>query len=251
MSPLLRKLARYATVSMISTSVTLSILTILLATHGLSAEWANVVATGAGTVPSFELNRRWVWQKRGRRSLFAEIAPYWILSFTGLGLSTLTVHLAAGWAYAAALGTVGRTAAADAANVGTFGSLWIVQYVILDRALFRNRLADHDGLRHAQHLGRHRLATLVTSTEGVDDHDVAGRPARQGTSHAAAKSKPRRHVTVADHERVRVHVVDQPEQHRDGAPWFASGTNPECGVTGRDPGAIDGAFHDRVGGAAW
>jgi putative flippase GtrA len=137
MRQLARKLIRYATVSVISTTVTLSILALMVVTGALSAGWANVVATAAGTVPSFELNRRWVWRKRGRRSLLAEVGPFWVLSFTGLGLSTLAVHVATGWVAARGLGAGTAALVADAANAATFGSLWVVQYLVLDRFLFR------------------------------------------------------------------------------------------------------------------
>jgi putative flippase GtrA len=133
----LRRLLRYAAVSAISTAVSLSILGALVATRATTAGWANAVATGVGTVPSFELNRRWVWNKGGRRSLLAEVAPFGAMSFAGLGLSTVAVSAAAGWATAAGLGTTARTVAAEAANVATFGALWLVQYVVLDRVLFK------------------------------------------------------------------------------------------------------------------
>ena len=61
----------------------------------------------------------------------------WILSFTGLALSTLTVTLAAAWADSAGLHGFARTAAIEVANVAAWGSLWIAQFVILDRFLFR------------------------------------------------------------------------------------------------------------------
>ncbi len=73
MKALLRRLSRYAAVSAISTSVTLSLLGVLVYTNALSPGWANVVATAAGTVPSFELNRRWVWAKKTKRSLMKEV----------------------------------------------------------------------------------------------------------------------------------------------------------------------------------
>ena len=138
MSPV-RKLVRYATVSVISTTVSLTVLGALIATSAVTAGWANVIATGIGTVPSFELNRRWVWGKTGRRSALAEVAPFCALSFLGLALSTLAVSTAAGWASAAGLGTAARTLVAQAANVATFGSLWVLQYVLLDRVLFARR----------------------------------------------------------------------------------------------------------------
>jgi putative flippase GtrA len=133
---LVRKLARYATVSVISTSVSLTILGVLVATSAVTAGWANVIATAVGTIPSFELNRRWVWGRTGRRSALAEVLPFCALSFVGLGLSTLAVSSAAGWAVSAGLGTAARTVVAQGANVATFGTLWVVQYVLLDRVLF-------------------------------------------------------------------------------------------------------------------
>jgi putative flippase GtrA len=136
---LVRRLLRYATVSAISTSVSLSVLGILVATRAMGAGWANVIATAVGTVPSFELNRRWVWNKDGARSWLGEIGPFCALSLAELGLSTVAVSAAARWAAAAGLGSTGRTLAAEVASVVTFGSLWIVQYLVLDRVLFRSR----------------------------------------------------------------------------------------------------------------
>jgi putative flippase GtrA len=88
-------------------------------------------------VPSFELNRRWVWLKRGTRSIWGEVVPFAALAFAGLALSTVTVHLASTWAQQLGWGQLARTIAVEAASVATFGSLWVFQYVLLDRVLFR------------------------------------------------------------------------------------------------------------------
>jgi len=133
----LRKLIRYATVSAISSALSMTVLGVLVLTGAVSPGWADVIAISVGTVPSFELNRRWVWGKGGRRSLWAEIGPFCALSFAGLGLSTATVSVAAAWAGRAGLGAAGRAVAAEAGNVAAFGSLWIAQFVILDKVLFR------------------------------------------------------------------------------------------------------------------
>lgn len=130
------KFLRYAAVSAISTMLSLTILGVLVATGATTAGWANVIATGVGTIPSFELNRRWVWGKRGRRSLWAEIGPYSALAFAGLALSTLAVSTATRWASASGV----RTLVAEGANVSTFGTLWVLQYAIADRVLFRSRV---------------------------------------------------------------------------------------------------------------
>ncbi len=145
MNALVRKLARYAGVSAISTTVSLTILGALVWTRTMTPGWANVIATGIGTIPSFELNRRWVWGKTGTRSLPAEIGPFCTLAFAGLAISTWAVSQAAGWATRAGLSSEGRTLAAEAANVATFGSLWVFQYVMLDRVLFRQRASDSAG----------------------------------------------------------------------------------------------------------
>jgi putative flippase GtrA len=133
----LRQSVRYGTVSVIATVTSLTVLGVLVSTTTIPAGIANVVATAVGTVPSFELNRRWVWRKTGKRSLRGEVGPFWILSFAGLALSTLTVSLAAAWAASAGVDGATRTVVIEMASIGTFGALWVAQFVVLDRFLFR------------------------------------------------------------------------------------------------------------------
>ena len=133
------RVLRYSAVSVVSTSVSLSILGALVATRAMTAGWANVLATAVATVPSFELNRRWVWARTGRRSVSREAVPYFALTFAGLGLSTVAVSLATGAASAHHVGTAARTAVALFANLSGFGSLWVAQYVVLDKVLFGPR----------------------------------------------------------------------------------------------------------------
>lgn len=134
----LARLWRYASVSVVATATSLTLLGLLVDGVGLTAGWANVVATAAGTVPSFELNRRWVWRRSGHPSLVAEVMPFTALSFAGLAMSTLAVHLAGAWAADRSWPTLARTALVMVANVGAYGSLWVLQFVILDRLLFRS-----------------------------------------------------------------------------------------------------------------
>ena len=133
----LRRLVRYTGVSAIATTTSLSVLFVLVGLVGMTEAWSNVVATAIGTVPSFELNRRWVWRRHGRRSLLGQIVPFTALSFTGLLVSTVAVGLVSGrtvgWSH------WGHTLAVELANAAAYGSLWVVQYVVLDRVLFRNR----------------------------------------------------------------------------------------------------------------
>ena len=130
------RFVRYGTVSAISTTVSMTVLGVLVFTRAAAPAWANLIATAAGTVPSFELNRRWVWGKTGRRSLWAEVGPFCAMSFAGLALSTVAVSVVARWATGAHFDAGMRTLLVEMANVSAFGSLWVAQFLVLDRVLF-------------------------------------------------------------------------------------------------------------------
>jgi putative flippase GtrA len=133
------QLIRYSAVSLISTTTSMTVLGVLVATRTVSAGWANVIATAVGSIPSFELNRRWVWRRTGSRSVGREVVPFTVLSFAGLGISTVLVSLAASFADSRGLTDLTRTVFAEAASLAAFGSLWVLQFLVLDRVLFRQR----------------------------------------------------------------------------------------------------------------
>ena len=134
------RLMRYSAVSVVATATSLIVLGILVGLVDLPATWSNIIATAVGTVPSFELNRRWVWSSTGRRSLFGQIVPFCALSCTGLVVSTLAVGMTAsrtaGWSHWS------HTVAVLMANIAAYGTLWVVQYQMLDRVLFRTSSRD-------------------------------------------------------------------------------------------------------------
>lgn len=160
----LAQLLRYSAVSGISTATSLTVLGVLVGLFGVDAVVANVLATAVGTVPSFELNRRWVWFDQSKRSLLRQVGPFCTLSFAGLVLSTLTVRavsartidLSRGW----------HTLAVEAANVAAYGALWLVQFVLLDRVLFR-RSGDDAGLPQAGQFGRPETELAGEDVVGV------------------------------------------------------------------------------------
>ncbi len=128
------QLLRYAGVSVISTATSLSVLGLMVGLAGVGAGPANLAATAAGTVPSYELNRRWVWSHRDKRSIGREVIPFCALSFAGLLLSTIAVIVAA--ALTVRSDRLVRTAAVQLASGFAYGSLWVVQFLVLDRVLF-------------------------------------------------------------------------------------------------------------------
>jgi putative flippase GtrA len=133
------RIVRCLSVSVFTTLLSLTVLAALVGV-GVRAWLANVIATAAGTGPSYLLNRRWVWGLRAGSDPWREVAPFWALSFSGLALSTLAVDRADRFATTVGLAAGPRTIVLLAANVTSFGLLWVGQFVLLDRVLFRRRL---------------------------------------------------------------------------------------------------------------
>jgi putative flippase GtrA len=112
---------------------------VLLLTNGVlgwSAVTANITAVSIGAVPSYALNRAWVWGKRGRSHLWREVVPFWALALLGLAFSTLVVAIADDWWDAPLVVNV--------ANIFAFGVLWVVKYLLLDTLLFKIAPVDVD-----------------------------------------------------------------------------------------------------------
>jgi len=137
---LVTRLIRCMGVSVISTIVSVTVLAASTVGLGFEAWIANVLATAIATVPSYHLNRRWTWGKRGESDLWRELAPFWVLSFAGLVLSTVAVALSDSWLHGAHLGEPLRTFVILMAHLSGFGILWVAQFALLERVLFRARV---------------------------------------------------------------------------------------------------------------
>ena len=133
------RMARCMSVSVFTTTLSLSALAVMTAGLGVTAWLANVGATALGTVPSYHLNRKWVWGRRDTSDPWREVLPFWVLSFSGLVLSTIAVAVTDAWAAASHLASDVRTPLVLSANVAAFAALWLVQFVLLDRVLFARR----------------------------------------------------------------------------------------------------------------
>jgi putative flippase GtrA len=128
------KVLRYTAVSAISALTSLIILTIV---YGVFKLWTEVVSTLFANImagiPSYLLNRQWVWGKSGRSHLWREILPFWVMSLTGIGFALLTASWAHNYADAHHLQHLARTALVVVANVSAFGILWLLKFIILNR----------------------------------------------------------------------------------------------------------------------
>jgi putative flippase GtrA len=143
-TPTGRKMFRYATVSVISTAVSFSVLGIVFGVFRLWSEvpstvFANLVAS----VPAYYLNRTWSWGKSGRSHVFKEVVPFWTMTAIGITMSIGTASLARHLSNVYDLHHFGRTVVVEGANTAAFAVLWIVKFLVF------NRLFHVDPIAHA------------------------------------------------------------------------------------------------------
>jgi putative flippase GtrA len=133
---------RCGSVSLISIAIGLLALGILVGGFSFPAVWANVIASAIGAVPSFELNRRWIWARDEQRSPRRHAVPYAVYAVAGLVVSTFAVHLASN---ATTQSTwPGHTVAIELAVLGSYGALWLVQFAVRERTLVRSAASSLD-----------------------------------------------------------------------------------------------------------
>lgn len=99
---------------------------------------ATVLGWLAGAVPNYLLNRSWAWGRKGRPQLARELLPYAGIVAGTLAVASVTTHYAGiGAASVTELDWL-RVLLVGAAFLGTYGVLFVVRFMLLDR-LFRGR----------------------------------------------------------------------------------------------------------------
>jgi putative flippase GtrA len=145
-----RKKIRYALVSVVAVPIgTVAVAVFNVA--GLTAGWAAVCGNSVGAVPSYLLNRYWVWGKTGTNHLFSEILPFWVITLIGIALSLVVAHEAGRITREHGIGGALRILILLVANVAGFGVLWVAKYILFNKMLFV--------VRH------HEVAPATTDTE--------------------------------------------------------------------------------------
>jgi putative flippase GtrA len=95
----------------------------------LNGTVSNLISVTLACIPSYLLNRYWVWGKRGRNHFWREVFPFWAMAALGLVLSTIFVW----WVDQ----RTDVTPFLMAANLSAFGLLWVAKFLVLDRVLFK------------------------------------------------------------------------------------------------------------------
>ncbi len=149
-TPEAKRLFRYTMVSVVSTVVSFGVLALVFGVLHLWGEigstvFANVVAT----VPSYYLNRMWVWGKGGKSHLMKEIVPFWVMSALGIVVSIGGAAVARHIGIAHHLSHFEQTVVVLVANLISFGIFWVLKYLVFNRLFRVHPLEDLDELVEA------------------------------------------------------------------------------------------------------
>jgi len=103
---------------------------------GWPGAFANAAAVAISAWPAYWLSRHYVWEQDQGGHTVGEIAPFWMLSFAGLFLSTAVVGVVDS--------IFGGALSVQLANAGAFATLWIVRYLVFDHVIWGDRSGQSD-----------------------------------------------------------------------------------------------------------
>ena len=141
-TPHRKKVFRYAMVSVVSTVVSQGTLLLFFGVFHVDAVFSNVVANVVATVPAYYLTRNWAWGKSGKSHIMKEVVPFWVLSFAGLLLSSVTVGVAQHLGQSHHLRHGVLSLVVNGANLFGYGVLWVLKFLIYNK-LFHVPLPGH------------------------------------------------------------------------------------------------------------
>jgi putative flippase GtrA len=102
---------------------------------------ASLLAFVAGAVPNYLMNRYWAWQRRGRPHRTREVLPYAVIvlvtAVTAVLVTTAADHLVRDHVAGHAL----QVTLVGAAFLATYGTMFILKFVLFDRFIFVDRAA--------------------------------------------------------------------------------------------------------------
>ena len=137
-----QKAIRYSLVSAISVAVNQVALFFLYTGLHWTARSAAIAASALGGAPSYYLNRRWTWGRKGRSHLVKEVLPFWVIAFAGLAFSTWAASFGDSVARDVASSRFVRGAIVNFSALAAFGILWVAKFVFFNKVLFATKDED-------------------------------------------------------------------------------------------------------------
>jgi len=140
-----KKLIRYTTVSASSTVISFLALT---AFYGLkiipSVIWSTLAGNLVASVPAYQLNRRWTWGKRGKSGFRREVAPFWAMTFVGIGVSLVGAVWARHEVRSHHWSHLANTALVSFTNLASFAIFWVLKLIVFNRIFHVETIEEID-----------------------------------------------------------------------------------------------------------
>ena len=136
-----RKTLRYAAVSAIAIVLSQIMIAITYGGFHTTKTVAQTAAAVFSTIPSYILNRRWVWARVGKSSASREILPFWIISLVQFAISLVAVNWLGSWMERHVDSHLLRTICLQLIVLFIYGVMWVGKFVFFNKVLFADRSA--------------------------------------------------------------------------------------------------------------
>lgn len=133
---------KYLVVSVVNLLNHLIVLYVANIGWGWTAGKANVFAAVLAAIPAYILSRYWVWEVRGRHSLWSEIVPFWSLSLIGLLVSSVLAEMAER--------SLGTGVWVGVGSMAGYGLVWVAKFAFLDGMFSRSSARVSEAAVEAQ-----------------------------------------------------------------------------------------------------
>ena len=102
---------------------------------------ASLLAFVAGAVPNYLMNRYWAWQRRGRPDHTREVLPYAVIIVVTALTAILVTAAADRWVRDHVAAHALQVTLVGAAFLATYGTMFVLKFVLFDRFIFVDRAA--------------------------------------------------------------------------------------------------------------
>jgi putative flippase GtrA len=129
-----RRLFRYATTSAISLGISEICLLALYSSRTFGVTTSALIATLAGTIPSYLLSRYWIWSEANRKRVGRQVVLYWATSLAAMLITSISTGLIT---KASPGGHREHVIIAGAGFLAMNVVLWVTKYLVYQKIIFR------------------------------------------------------------------------------------------------------------------
>jgi putative flippase GtrA len=134
-----RRTLRFAMVSVVAIVVSQITIAVTYGGFHMTKTMAQTAAAVLSTIPSYELNRRWVWGRNGKSSKSREVAPFWIISLVQFAMSLVAINFLGTWMEGHVDSHLLRTLWLQTIVLCIYGVMWVGKFVFFNNVLFADR----------------------------------------------------------------------------------------------------------------